>query len=404
MSKFFNMAFEALLINKVRAFLTMLGIIIGVFSVIVMIGFGQSSQAYITNQVKGLGAGVLLITPGNPKAQSGGPPGVNTSKTLTLDDAVALENLSGVLYVSPNVFTQTVVKFQRNTLPAAILGSNPNIIEARGFKIERGRFFTEQEARSAAPVIVIGAKLAQDLFDDTLSEALGSKLRIENQRYRIIGTLEEQGSGIFGSVDDQAFMPTKTFQNTLKAGKGLNSIFLKVQDEKLLPIIETQARTILRYRHGIREDEEDDFKVQTQAELLETVETVTQVFTFLLAGIAAISLIVGGIGIMNIMLVSVTERTREIGVRKAVGANRRDILVQFLIEASTISLVGGSIGIVLGLLVTRVVTQAVNLPFVVSQWSIIGGFLFSAGVGIFFGIYPANKASKLDPVDALRYE
>ena len=404
MSKYFNMAFEALLINKVRAFLTMLGIIIGVFSVIVMIGFGQASQAYITNQVKGLGAGVLLVTPGNPKAQRGGPPGVNTAKTLTLDDAEALEALTGVTYVSPNVFMQTVAKFQRNTLPVAVLGSNPNIIDSRGFKVAQGRFFTEQEARSATPVIVVGYKLAQDLFDDTLSEALGSKIRIENQRYRVIGTLEEQGSGLFGSVDDQAFMPTKTFQNTLKSGKGLNSIFIKVQDEKLLPILETQTRTILRYRHSIREDEDDDFTVQTQAELLKTVQTITQVFTFLLAGIAAISLIVGGIGIMNIMLVSVTERTREIGVRKAVGANRRDILVQFLIEAATISLVGGTIGIILGLLVTRVVTQAANLPFVVSQWSVIGGFIFSAGVGIFFGIYPANKASKLDPVEALRYE
>lgn len=404
MLKYFRMAFEALVINKVRAFLTTLGIIIGVFSVIVMIGFGQASQAYITNQVKGLGAGVLIVTPGNPKAQSFGPPGVNTARTLDLDDARALESIPGIMYVSPNVFLQGTMRFERNTLPAAVIGSNPNIIQARGFKIAQGRFFTEQEARTGAPVIVLGAKLAKDLFDNTLYLPLHSKVRINNQRYRVIGLLEEQGSGLFGSVDDQAFMPTLTFQQTLKSGKGLNSVFIKVQSEQLLPFVEERVHSLIRYRHGLRPDEDDDFRIQTQAELLETVSVITQVFTFLLAGIAAISLVVGGIGIMNIMLVSVTERTREIGVRKAVGATRKDILVQFLIEAATISLAGGTVGIALGLLVTKFVTQAANLPFVASEVAIVGGFLFSAAVGIFFGIYPANKASKLDPVEALRYE
>jgi putative ABC transport system permease protein len=404
LSKYFSMAFEALVLNKVRSFLTTLGMVIGVFSVIVMIGLGQSSQANITSQIKGLGAGVLIITPGNPKTQSFGPPGVNTAKTLTLDDATSLERLPGILYVSPNVFIQATLKFERNNIGASVLGSNPNIVQSRGFKIARGRFFTEQEARVGAPVIVLGYKLARDLFKNTLDEPLGSKIRIDNARYRIIGVLQEQGSGLFGSVDDQAFMPTKTFQQTIKSGKGLNSILIKVSSEDLLPVIDDRTKTLLRYRHAIRNDEEDDFKVQTQAELLSTVQVVTQVFTFLLAGIAAISLIVGGIGIMNIMLVSVTERTREIGVRKAMGATRRDILIQFLIESGSISLAGGSIGIVLGLLVTRIATQAMKLPFVLSQPAIIGAFVFSAGVGMFFGIYPASKASRLDPVDALRYE
>ncbi|MBF2052797.1 MAG: ABC transporter permease [Candidatus Sericytochromatia bacterium] len=402
--KYFVMAFEALFINKLRAFLTTLGMIIGVFSVIVMIGLGQASQAYITDQVKGLGAGVLIITPGNPKSQTNGPPGVNTAKTLVLEDAEALERLPGIRYVSPNVFLQNMVSFERNALPAAVLGSTPNIVEARGFKVGQGRFFTDQEARTASQVIVLGHKLAQDLFADTLHRPLGSRVRIGSQRYRVIGILQEQGSGLFGSVDDQAFMPTKTFQNTLKAGKGLNSLFLKVTEEDLLPVVEARARTLLRYRHGLRESEEDDFKIQTQAELLETVSMITRVFTFLLAGIAAISLIVGGIGIMNIMLVSVTERTREIGVRKAVGANRQDILMQFLIESATISLTGGTLGIVLGLGITRIATQAINLPFVFSPLAVVGAFAFSAGVGIFFGLYPANKASRLDPVEALRYE
>lgn len=404
MIKYFLMAFEALVINKVRAFLTMLGIIIGVFSVIVMIGIGQASQAYITDQVKGLGASVLIVTPGNPKAQGFGPPGGNGLVKIDIDDAEALENLPGVRFVSPNVFIQSIVKFERNTLPAAILGTNPQMQEARGLKVAEGRFFSMQEDRSAAQVVVIGNKLARDVFENTLEKPLGSKVRIGSQRYRVIGVLQVQGAGLFGSVDDQVFMPTKTFQQTLKSGKGLNSVFVRVTNEKLLAITEDRVRQLLRYRHHLRQEDDDDFRIQTQAELLQTVGTITQVFTFLLAGIAAISLVVGGIGIMNIMLVSVTERTREIGVRKAVGATRKDILVQFLIEAATISIAGGSIGIVLGLIVTKVVTQIMGLPFVASQAAVIGGFLFSAGVGIFFGIYPANKASKLDPVDALRYE
>lgn len=402
--KYFVMAFEALILNKIRSFLTTLGIMIGVFSVIVMIGLGQASQSYITEQVKGLGAGVLIITPGNPKSQNMGPPGVNTAKTLTLDDAASLETLPGTLFVSPNVFIQATLKYQKNNVGAAVLGSSPNIEQARGLKLGQGRFFTEQEARTGSRVIVLGVKLARDLFKKTLQEPLGSKIKIENQRYRIIGILQEQGSGLFGSVDDQAFMPTKTFQQSLKSGKGLNSIFIKVGNEDLLPIVSDRAKSILRYRHAIRPDEESDFKVQTQAELLSTISMITQVFTLLLAGIAAISLVVGGIGIMNIMLVSVTERTREIGVRKAVGANRQAILVQFLIEAGAISLAGGTAGIVFGLLMTKVLTKAANLPFVASTGAVVGAFVFSAGVGIFFGLYPANKASKLDPVDALRYE
>jgi putative ABC transport system permease protein len=403
MDKLFHMAFEALRMNKVRAFLTMLGIIIGVFSVIVMIGLGQASQASITDQVKGLGANVLIVSPGNPKAQSFGPPGGN-GQSLELKDGEALELIPGVRYVSPNAFIQSVIKYQRNTLPATILGSNITIKESQNLTVAEGRFYNDQEVRRGAKVIILGAELATNLFEETLALPLGSKVQINNQRYRIIGILKKQGSGLFGSTDTQAFMPISTFQQTIKAKKGLNSLLIQSKSEDLLPIIEAQIRTRLRYRHSLRVDDDDDFKIQTQAEILETVGSITRVFTFLLAGIAGISLVVGGIGIMNIMLVSVTERTREIGIRKALGATRKDILVQFLIESGTLSLAGGLIGIVLGVGVTKVATQLMGLPFVLSQGAIIGAFMFSAGVGIFFGLYPANKASKLDPVDALRYE
>ncbi len=403
MDKFFRMAFEALFMNKVRAFLTTLGIVIGVFSVIVMIGLGQASQASITDQVKGLGANVLVITPGNPKSRDFGG-GRNSGSIIDLEDARSLEVIPGVRYVSPNAFLQGTLKFRRNTMPASVLGSNVTIKQSQNLTVARGRFFTEQEDRTAARVIVLGAELANDLFEDTLVEPVGQKVRISNQRYRIIGVLKKQGSGLFGSADSQAFMPVSTFQQTLKAAKGLNSLLVQAKNENLLPIVEEQIRTRLRYRHALRPDDDDDFKVQTQAEILETVGSITRVFTYLLAGIASISLIVGGIGIMNIMLVSVTERTREIGIRKAMGATRRDILTQFLIEAGTLSLAGGALGIVFGVGVTKLATGFMGLPFVLSKGAIIGGFLFSAGVGIFFGLYPANKASKLDPVDALRYE
>ncbi len=403
MDKFFRMAFEALSMNKVRAFLTTLGIVIGVFSVIVMIGLGQASQASITDQVKGLGANVLVVTPGNPKSRNFGPPG-GSEQAIELEDAQALEVIPGVRYVSPNAFIQGTLKYQRNTLPATVLGSNVTIKDSQNLTVETGRFYTEQEVRTGAKVIVLGAELGADLYAETLVDPLETKVQISNQRYRVIGILKKQGSGLFGTTDTQAFMPVSTFQQTLKSSRGLNSVLIQSGSEDLLPIIEQQIRTRLRYRHALRPDDEDDFKIQTQAEILETVGSITQVFTFLLAGIAAISLVVGGIGIMNIMLVSVTERTREIGIRKALGATRRDILTQFLIESASLSLAGGAIGIILGVGVTRLATQLMGLPFVLSQGAIIGGFVFSAGVGIFFGLYPANKASKLDPVDALRYE
>jgi putative ABC transport system permease protein len=403
--KYMGMAFEALLLNKVRSALTMLGIVIGVLAVIVMVGLGQASQAYITNQVKGLGAGVLIVTPGNPKTQNAfGPPGTTSAQTLKLSDVRPLETLPGVRFVSPQAFISTTFQFGRNTAGGQAVGTGANFQELRGVTMAQGRFFNEQESRTGAKVAVIGHKLAIDLFKDTLKQPLESRIEIGDQRLRVVGVLDEQGSGLFGSVDNQVFMPTRTFQTLLKGGERLNSILIKAEREDQLSALQPQVSALLRSRHGIRPDEEDDFKLQTQSDLLKTVTTVTQVFTLLLAGIAAISLLVGGIGIMNIMLVTVTERTREIGVRKAMGAKRRDIMIQFLIESATISLAGGVIGIVLGLALTWAITRVASLPFVLSPVAIVGGALFSVAVGVFFGLYPADRASRLDPVDALRYE
>jgi putative ABC transport system permease protein len=403
--KYLGTAMQALAQNRMRSALTMLGIVIGVLSVIVMIGLGQASQAYITDAVKGLGAGVLIVMPGNPKTSSAFFGGFTAPQTLTIDDSKAIETLPGVAMVSPNDRVMSLLRVGRNTLGVTVGGVAPAMAPASGLVVGRGRFFGEQEARAGSKVIVLGSKIAHDLFAGTLQDPLGGRVRLGNQRFRVIGVLASQGAGALGAQQDQAaYMPTRTFQRFVKIGNHIQSIFLKATHEELLPTLQTQIQAVLRQRHGLRPDQDDDFLLQTQEQLLSTVSTITSVFTLLLAGIAAISLLVGGIGIMNIMLVSVTERTREIGVRMSIGAKRRDILSQFLIEAATISVAGGTLGILLGLLITFGITASFGLPFVVSPAAVMGAFAFSGAVGVFFGIFPANKAAHLDPVEALRYE
>jgi putative ABC transport system permease protein len=379
----------------------MLGIVIGVLSVIVLIGLGQASQAYITNQVQGLGAGMLMVTPGGPKGQ-GALGGTTAGLTLTVSDAKALEDVPGVTQVAPTSFVSQILKVGKTTVGGQVMGTTPFLAGLQGFELAEGRFFNEQEARTGARVIVLGDRLAKDLFAGRLEPALGAKVQLEQQRLRVIGVLAAQGG--ISKNDANAYIPIRTFQSGLREGDYVNVIYLRAASDAALEPVKQRVGEVLRQRHGIRADEEDDFSLQTMAELLKTITVVTQGFTVLLAGIAALSLLVGGVGIMNIMLVSVTERTREIGVRKALGAKRRDIMIQFLIEGATISLAGGTIGIALGLALTWAITRAASLPFVLSPEAVIGGFAFSAAVGIFFGLYPANKAASLAPVDALRYE
>jgi putative ABC transport system permease protein len=398
-------AFEALVLNKARSALTMLGIIIGVFAVIVMIGLGQGSQAYVTNQVKGLGAGVLVVTPGNPKTQRGfGGGGLTGAQTLKLNDALALQGLPGVRFVSPQNFFQGLVTVGKTSVGAQVVGTSPNAQGVRGLRIAEGRFFTDAEWRTGAKVIVIGPSLARELFKETLTAPLDTRVRIGEQRFRVVGVLQGSTGAALGSTDDLGFIPTRAMQSLTDTGDRLLSILVKAEADELLPVLQDQVRQVLRSRHALRPGDDDDFKIQSQADILATVTVVTGAFTVLLAGIAAISLLVGGIGIMNIMLVSVTERTREIGVRKAVGARTGAILRQFLLESATVSLAGGTIGIVLGLLAIWAVTTYARLPFVFSPLALLGAFGFSAAVGVFFGAYPALKAARLDPVEALRYE
>lgn len=399
--EFIPIAFESLLLNKVRTALTMLGIIIGVSSVITMFGLGQASQAQITQQVQGMGSATIVIQSGSPKIQGFGRG--QAAQTLTLADARALSNLTGIVDVAPMNVTGTVVKLGKAAVGASAIGATGSIQAVRGLKLTSGRFFIDQEAETGARVAVIGAKLARELFPLGATDVVGSKVLVGKRRYRVIGVLEEQ-QGFGGAGGQEIYLPIRAYQAAFKGGNTVGSMVVKAESEAVMPGLEAAIRQTLRQRHALALADDDDFRLQTQAELLATVSTITGVFTGLLAGIAGISLLVGGIGIMNIMLVSVTERTREIGVRKALGAKRRQILIQFLVESGTLSLAGGIVGIALGLALTAIATRAIGIPFVFSGVAVGGAFLFSAGVGVFFGAYPAYAASLLDPVDALRYE
>jgi len=394
-------AFESLFLNKVRTGLTMLGIVIGVMSVITMIGIGQASQAQITSQVQGMGTTSIVIQSGSPKIQGFGRG--QSAQTLTLADAKALDNLTGIVDVASMNVTGTVVKLGKAAVGATAIGATGSVQAVRGLKLTHGRFFLEQEAETAARVAVIGAKLARELFPAGYEAAIGAKVLVGKRRYRVIGVLEEQ-QGFGGAGGQEIYLPIRAYQAAFKGGDKVGSMVVKAESEAAIPGLQAAIIQTLRQRHGLAQADDDDFRLQTQAELLQTVSSITSIFTGLLAGIAGISLLVGGIGIMNIMLVSVTERTREIGVRKAVGAKRRHIMLQFLVESGALSLAGGMVGIALGLGLTAIATRAIGIPFVFSGGAVAGAFGFSAAVGVFFGAYPAYQASLLDPVDALRYE
>jgi putative ABC transport system permease protein len=378
--------------------------VIGVYALIVLIGLGQGSQAYITEQVRGLGGGVILVTPGNPKTQSALGGGTTSAQTLVLADAEALLAVPGLRFASPQARVQALLSVDKRTAGASVVGTSPDVQAVPGVKVGEGRFFSDAEWRSGARVIVLGDKLREDLFKGSLAPPLDAKVTFNGQRFRVVGVLVPRGGVSIGSSDGLAFIPSRAMQAVADTGDRLALIMLMATDEASLPVITEQARQILRQRHQIRPSQSDDFKFATQAEAMATIGQITGAFTVLLAGIAATSLLVGGIGIMNIMLVSVTERTREVGVRKAVGAPTRAILIQFLLEAATLTTAGGGLGIVLGIGTIYAVAQLAGFPFVLSPLAIGGAFAFSALVGVGFGLYPAIAAAALDPVDALSYE
>ncbi len=398
-----RIAFYALRRNKMRTILTMLGIIIGVAAVIAMVGIGNGAKAQIEGQIASLGQNVILIFSGST-TRSGVHSGWGGAGTLTVEDAEAIRReLTGVTGVSPELRTTAQVGAGNQNWMPQVLGESPDYFQIRQWPFAEGGPFTEQDIRGANKVAVIGKTTARQLFGD--ESPLGQIVRIKNVPFLIVGMLAPKGLSMMGSdQDDVLIVPYTSAMKRVMGVTTLRSINVQAGSPLLLTPVQQQLTELLRQRHRIQPGKDDDFTVRGQQDIAEMATAQSKTMTFLLAAVALVSLVVGGIGIMNIMLVSVTERTREIGIRMAVGAHGRDILLQFLTEAVTLSLTGGLIGIGLGIGVSHIVASEMNWSTLTPLWAILAAFLFSAVIGIFFGFYPARKASRLDPIDALRYE
>lgn len=399
-----KIAIKALLRNKSRAFLTMLGIIIGIASVIAMVSLGQSSTLSVREQLSGMGSNMIMIMPAR-QMRGGVNMGNSSAKSLDMKDLRALEqNTRYVAHVSPSVSTGAQLVFASNNHPSQIQGVSPCYLDIRMYKLASGIMFTDEDVKTYNKVCVVGKTVVDNLFTNG-ENPIGQVVRFGSIPMKIIGVLESKGQNQMGQdQDDIVLAPYTTVQKRFMAITHFNMLFASATSEEESELAATEITYILRANHKIAQGAEDDFDIRTQEELLSTMSSVTQMLTMLLAAIASISLIVGGIGIMNIMYVTVTERTKEIGLRMAIGAQNRDIMLQFLSESVILSLIGGVIGIILGLILSYLLSYVLKWPFVVSQSAIIISFFVCAATGIFFGWYPAKKAANMDPIAALRYE
>ncbi len=396
-------ALRALRRNKLRSSLTALGIIIGVASVVAMVALGNGAQARIESQISSLGQNLLTIFAGSRRA-GGVNSGLGSASALTLEDADAISReVPDVVAVSPEDTTSAQAIANGRNWSTTIAGESPEYLKIRDWKLTAGSMFTARDIRSGAKVAVIGSETAHELFGPL--NPVGQTVRIKNMPFVIIGQLESKGTGMGGqSQDDRIIVPYTTAMRLLTGDKYLRSINVQISGSDRMDAAEQQITSLLRQRHRLPAGRDNDFSIFNQKEIADTVSSVSTIITLLLGAIGGISLLVGGIGIMNIMLVSVTERTREIGIRIAVGAQPADILLQFLIEAITLSLLGGTIGVLLGVGASNLVGRFTSFVPIVSTGSIILAFGVSCAVGIFFGFYPARKAALLNPIDALRYE
>jgi putative ABC transport system permease protein len=399
----FNIAFRALRRNKMRSVLTALGIIIGVAAVIAMVGIGNGAKAQVEAQIASLGQNVILIFSGSTTS-SGIRTGWGSAGTLKIEDAEAIRReVADVVAVSEEVVSTTQVAAGNQNWFTRVFGESADYFDIREWPLAEGSPFTPQDVRSANKVCVVGRTTATQIYGN--DDAVGQVLRIKNVPFTITGVLSSKGFSPQGvDQDDIVVMPYTSAMKRVLGGTVLRNIEVQVGDGRQVAAAQQQIISLLRQRHNIRPGHDDDFTVRTQQEIADTATATTAVMTVLLGSIAGVSLVVGGIGIMNIMLVSVTERTREIGTRMAVGAHGSDILMQFLIEAVALSSVGGLIGITFGIGASKILSIYAHWPTLISISSIAIAFLFSAAVGIFFGFYPARKAAALDPIEALRYE
>jgi putative ABC transport system permease protein len=397
-----QLALRALSRNKTRAMLTMLGVVIGVGSVIAMLGIGSGAQQSIAAQLESMGTNSLVIRPGSV-TRGGVRTGAGGRTSLTREDADAIAELPDVLAVAPSVRTTDQVRYRGTNWGTAIQGVTPDYMTVRNWPLAEGEFISQRHVLGASHVCLLGQTVARELFG--LRSPLGESIVIKGMACRVIGVLTEKGATAWGSdQDDAIFAPITTVQRKLKGITHIDRIELTAASREASFRLLKEIKRLLRQRHRLREGQPDDFRMYNRAELAQTSEESARVFTWLLGSIASVSLLVGGIGIMNIMLVSVTERTREIGIRMALGARRGDILWQFLLEALVLSTAGGVLGMLLGLGGALAVARFSELPVSVTPGSVLVAFLFAGLVGVFFGLHPARKASRLRPIEALRYE
>ncbi|HPG34320.1 MAG: ABC transporter permease [Lentimicrobiaceae bacterium] len=399
-----KIALNALLRNKFRAFLTMLGVIIGVASVIAMLAIGEGSKKSIQDQISSMGSNLVMVMPGT-QSFGGVQQGNSASKALDLKDVKAIQLDSPSLqYISPEVRGSGQVVANGNNWPTTFYGGDVNYPDIKKIEIKSGRMFTEQEVASAAKVCLMGQTVADNLFGTDI-DPVGQTIRFKNIPVKVIGLLKEKGENTFGmDQDDLLIGPYTTVQKRIMAITHLNAIICSAINEDATTQAVEEITAAMRLSHKIADGGEDDFQIRTQAELVSTFSSISNILTTLLGAIAAISLLVGGIGIMNIMYVSVTERTREIGLRMSIGGRGLDILMQFLIESTFLSVIGGIFGILLGITASSVIGQITGWPIAVMPIAVVMSFLVCTAIGIFFGWYPARKAANLNPIDALRFE
>jgi putative ABC transport system permease protein len=401
-----SVALGALRANKLRSLLTMLGIVIGVAAVIAMVALGSGAQQAVKDRIASLGTTLLSVSPGQQRGF--GVAVAGQRRRMTIEDAKALddpENLPDVIAVEPEMQKNAQVTWTNQNTNTSIIGTTANYLTVRNYRLASGRMFTEAEDQGQRRVAVIGPTVASNLGLSTSDALVGEEIRIGGVLFTVIGATEPKGQGsMFGDPDDQILIPITTGRYRVFGSNWVRSINVLASSEDNIPLAMAEMQKALRREHRLRQDAPDDFQIRSQTDFLTTTAETTQVFTYLLAGIAGVSLLVGGIGIMNIMLVSVTERTREIGIRKALGATRWNILLQFLIEAVVLCSLGGIVGIVLGAGGAQIMSKTAGWNTQISVAAVGIAFAFSAGVGVLFGVWPARRAAVMDPIMALRYE
>jgi len=401
-----KIAFQSLFLNKLRSALTMLGIIIGVGAVVAVMSIGTGAQASVVKSIQGIGSNLVIVIPGNRQTDMGALNQFSSSgkESLKLQDVTAIQKhakyIEGVI---PVILSTAPVVYMNKGSNISIYASSEEAVGVYNFEIEEGKFFSKSDVANSANVAILGKTVRDKLFGE--ENPIGKNIKIFGKNFKIIGTVKSKGTNTFGQDQDNTVaVPITTAMSKLYGQNYLNLIIAKAENEKDIDIASEEISRILRKQHGIKSGEKDDFTVQNQTEILNTLSAVTNIFTIAISSIAAISLLVGGIGIMNIMLVSVTERTREIGIRKAIGAKNKDILTQFLTESVVLSLTGGIMGIIFAFVISVLLNNYSPIATSISVTSVILAISFSTFVGLFFGIYPAMRAARLNPIDALRYE